>query len=266
MAMTQMVIISLTDGLQPAEHYTPTGQNVTWTAPSADGGCTITLTVNDGTLSNTATTELYVGSRPPVISSLFVPGSVGYGKSTNLYMYAYDLDSQSLTYSWSLDQGCPASLSGATTAAPTLTAADSTEDEAICTVTANVSDGSKTTTKTRTINITPNRAPVISSMVVPQTVTLGSKTALIGYAADYDGDDFSWVWTLSGNGSLTGTCSGESSNGRISTGNCSFVAPASTASSQITLTLTYGNGQTVVQTKTVTAVDNSGNSTTITVQ
>lgn len=242
-----------------------TGQNVTWTAPSTDGACTITLTVNDGSTNTSTATELFVGSRPPVISSLFVPGSVGSGKNANLYMYAYDLDSQNLTYSWSVNQGCPASLSNSTTATPTFTA-NSTDVDASCAVTASVSDGAATATKTRTINITPNRAPVISSMVVPQTVTLSSITALLGYAADYDGDNFSWEWSKSGSGTLSGTCSGNSSNGIISTGSCSYIAPPSAASSQITLTLTYGNGQTVVQTKSVSVIDNSGNSTTVTVE
>ena len=213
-------------------------QNPTWTAPSSAGKYTLTLTVSDGSLSNTATVdiEVYAGNRPPVISYTYVPFSAVEGDTVYLYGSAYDPDGDTLTYSWTAPGG---TFSGSTTSSPTWTA-PAVSSATNYTVTLTVNDGNTSVSDSRTIIVYPDTPPVIVSYNIPSIVTPGSTNSISAYAYDPEGKPLTYSWTVSG--------------GTPTTNNASFfswTAPATEGSITVNLSVSDGNKSTPLGAKTI---------------
>ncbi len=236
------------------------GTQVTWTAPATapDGNtCRITLTANDGALTGTATTDIYVsttGNRPPIISSLFVPGSISSGQSSNLSVYAYDYDSTTLTYNWTATCG---TLANATTSTPTWTAPTVTgTSTSPCTITATVSDGTTPVSKSGTVQVQPNRPPSIYGINVPTTAALSAALKLVASAYDPNGDSMSWAWSIvSGGGTLGTGCSG---SGTTVSSNCNYTAPSTESTVTVRFTVNDGANTAVSVDKTISVSNATG--------
>ncbi len=124
--------------------------------------------------------------------------TVDEGDAVSLSGSGTDPESSALTYSWTQTGGTPTvTLTGATTQTPSFTAPDLTTD-ATLTFTLTVSDGSLTGTDTVEITVTadPNRAPVASSAIAAQTLTVGSPNITVNAAdhfSDPDGDALTYT-------------------------------------------------------------------------
>ncbi|GAB4304547.1 MAG: hypothetical protein Fur0034_21550 [Desulfuromonadia bacterium] len=193
-----------------------------FTPPASEGTCDVTLTLSDGTGQVTKTNTITITpNKPPVIVSMFVPETVGFGKSRALYASAYDPDFQPITYEWSSTCG---TFDDPTSNRPVWTAP--TTENTSCTITLTVSDTAATTVRTKQVTTTANTSPVITGASAPVTVSVLSPAPLVGSATDADGDQLSWAWSIQGGGgTLSGTCSGAGS-GTVNTSSCSYVAPA----------------------------------------
>lgn len=236
------------------------GTQATWTAPATapDGNtCRITLTANDGSLTGTASTDIYVSAtsnRPPIISSLFVPGSISSGQSSNLSAYAYDYDSTTLTYNWTATCG---TLANATTPNPTWTAPTVTgTSSSPCSITATVSDGTTSISKSGTVQVQPNRPPSIYGVNVPTSAALSAALKLVASAYDPNGDALSWSWSIiSGGGTLGTGCNG--SDTTVSS-NCSYTAPSTESTVTVRFTVDDGKNTAVSVDKTISVSNATG--------
>ena len=160
-----------------------------------------------------------------------------------------------LTYSWSHTSGTPSvTLTSPTTASPTFTAPTVTASTALV-FTLTVSDGTATDTDTVTITVTSaNRAPVADAGS-DRTVTPSTTVVLDGTgSSDPDGDDLTLSWTQTSGTTVT-------LSGGASAGQATFVAPALSGDTTLTLvfTLTASDGS-LSATDTVTiTVSNASN-------
>lgn len=235
---------------QTAGTATSSKQSNRWKAPAAapaNNICTITLSVSDGSLSDTKTTDIYVsatGNRPPVITYLYAPRAAKVNSSADLSVYAYDANGDSLTYSWSAD--CGTLAAGVNPYQQKWTAPATAPAAGSCNVSVAVSDGIDTATKSASIAIAANKQPIIYNMLVPTTAAFGKSRIFSAYAYDPDYDQISYNWSASC-GSLTNQ----------STSTPTWLAPA-TENTACNITLTVSDGITpVTQTKTVTTTANN---------
>lgn len=230
---------------------TSSKQLLRWKAPATaptGNTCTITLRTSDGSLNGTATTDIFVsstGNRPPVITYLYAPRAARVNSDNNLSVYAYDANSDTLTYTWAAD--CGTITPNATTPnlaawkAPAAAPAGGT-----CTVTATVTDGIDPVSKSAVIDIAANKPPIIYNMMVPTTAPFGQARTFSGYAYDPDFDQITYNWSA--------TC-GSFTNATTSTP--TWTAP-STPDTACNITLAVSDGtNNVSQTKTVTTTSNS---------
>lgn len=225
---------------------TSSKQSTKWKAPSAapaNNICTITLSTSDGSLSGTASTDIYVsasGNRPPVITYLFAPQAARANSTNSMEVYAYDADGDTLTYNWTSDCG---TFTGGTTANATWTAPAS----GTCTVTVSVSDGTNTPVpKSATIKVAANKPPIIYSMMVPATVAFGKDRTFSAYAYDPDYDKIFYKWSAT-----CGTLTNQA------TSMPTWTAPGTpNTSCDVTLTVSDGTDS-VSQTKTVITTSNN---------
>jgi len=142
------------------------------------------------------------GNQPPVIKSITITPdttTVAYGATLTIVCNAEDPDGDTLTFSWSADAGTvDATRQTLTWKAPSF-------DKNVV-ISVKVDDGKgNTTTESRTITVTANRRPVITSLT-PEATTIipGGKTSITCEANDADGDKLSYTWSASG-----GTVSGQ---------------------------------------------------------
>lgn len=262
---------TFTDAGSTTAASTSSKQNTKWTAPAtvpANNICTITLTVSDGSKTGSATSDIYVsatGNRPPIITYLYAPTAITAGRSDNLLVSAYDANpSDILSYSWTSTCG---TMTGATTANPVFTAP---QTSGTCNVTVTVTDNATTplsTSKTATITVNPNQAPVITSMTVtPSALARSANATLAAGAYDINNDNLTWNWSIvSGGGSLAATgCSG-SGTGSVPLTSCSYTAPNLDATVVLRFTVSDGINAAVTRDQTISVSSASG-TTNITVQ
>lgn len=224
---------------------TSSQQSTKWKAPATAPGnntCTITLGVSDGSLSGTTTTDVYVsasGNRPPVITYLYAPQAARASSVNSLWVYAYDANGDSLTYSWAGNCG---TFTNGSTNNPTWTAPAS----GTCTVTATVSDGTDSVSKSADITVAPNKAPIIYNMLVPATAAFGKSRTFSAYAYDPDYDNISYNWSAT-----CGTLTNQT------TSMPTWAAPG-TPDTACNITLAVSDGtNTTSQTKTITTTSNN---------
>jgi len=141
------------------------------------------------------------GNQPPVIKSITITPdttTVAYGATLTIVCNADDPDHDKLTFTWSADAGT------LDAAGQILTWKAPSFDKNVV-ISVKVDDGKgNTTTESRTITVTANRRPVITSLT-PEATTIipGGKTTITCEANDPDGDKLSYSWSASG-----GTVSG----------------------------------------------------------
>ncbi len=212
-----------------------------FTAPAvtADAMLTFRLTVSDGLLSHTDTVVINVHdlsqNRAPVANA-GPDQTVDEGLSVTLDgRGSSDPDGNTLTYAWVQTAGLPATLTGASTAQPTVIAPNVTANVTLF-FTLTVSDGQLSSTDTvavSVLNVAQNRAPVANAGP-DQTVNEGTAVALNGSGSDPDGDTVTYEWAqVSGTPvTLTGA----------NTAQPTFTAPGVTADTVLTFMLTVSDG------------------------
>ena len=176
------------------------GNQVTWTAPSAPGSYTITLTVADGkggVVTRTCVVVVSSANQPPVITSVTAnPSAVGLLGSSTITCDARDPDGDSLSYSWTATGGSVPSSGNPVTWTPPSTAGSYT-------ITVTVRDGRGGETRGEcvvgVIFLRINRLPVITSVTAnPSTVGSGGRSTITCVASDPDGDSLSYTWEATG--------------------------------------------------------------------
>ena len=138
----------------------------TWVAPTVarDTSITLTLTVNDGTISTSATVTVSVtANHAPTASVLATPTTVNQGETVTLTGTASDVDSgDTLTYTWTSSAG--GQFSSTTALSPSWVAPTVSSDTSI-TLKLTVNDGTVNTSATVTVTV----AVIVSS--APQAPT-----------------------------------------------------------------------------------------------
>jgi hypothetical protein len=222
-----------------------------WTAPDVTKTCTITLKVTDSLgASGSAPIDIEVNkceegviiNRAPVITNMIVPSRVRERSTVQFGGYAYDPDGDPITYNWSADCGTPSS---STLQNPTWTAPN-TNTEISCNITLEVNDnrGGKTT-KPKLITVYPNRAPVISGITAPSSVSKGKSVELRSFAYDPDGDPITYNWGA--------TCGSLNNNPNLE--NPTWTAPNTEATCDITLTVRDSLGASDTETIPIQSVN-----------
>ncbi|MCY4491406.1 MAG: PKD domain-containing protein, partial [Thaumarchaeota archaeon] len=140
--------------------------------PTSLGTIVFTLTVSDGTLSDTDTVSITILNQPPTANA--GPDKTFAPKSTvTLNGSGTDPDNDPLTYTWSQDSGTPVIITDATSARTTFTApADPTE----LVFTLTVEDDTDTNTDTDTDTITITIAKTVTRNIKEMSETLISAT------------------------------------------------------------------------------------------
>lgn len=166
----------------------------------------------------------------PVISSLSAnPSKVAPGGKTKVKASATDLDSSSLTFSWSADDG---TFSTATDAEAEWQAP---LQEKTYTLTVTVSDGTNSVSATLTITVegaqgSQNDNPVISSFLAnPSSIQTGQTSTLTVSATDPEGDTVSYSYSAT-SGAISGS------------GSSVTYAPSSAGTYTVTVTVSDGKG------------------------
>lgn len=172
-----------------------TSQNTTISS-SAAGECNVKLTVTDtqgASVSRTVAVE-FTDDNPPIISYAYAnPQSVRFDKTINLNASATDPDNDPITYLWSVQPGS-CQIDTPTSQDAVLRSIDNYTGN--CDIILTVSDGMKQTTRTLTVEFTPNTSPTINSITSDKTnIRANEKVTLTCNASDPDGDDISYLWT-----------------------------------------------------------------------
>ncbi|HTY13216.1 MAG TPA: hypothetical protein VMD02_03395 [Candidatus Omnitrophota bacterium] len=179
------------------------GKNILWTAPSTTGTYTVTVTVSDGTYSNTATLTIpVIYADQPVINVLTgIPLTIAVAGSTNntsssLYCSASDPNGLDLNYSWSAASGTLTSTKGQSVTFE----APSTAGTYPVQVTVLNTKKSSTTDTLNIIVVTPQN-PVITQVYSDVVqVSQGGSANLTCVAYDINGLDLTYSWSATGGG------------------------------------------------------------------
>lgn len=214
----------------------PTGENVSWTAPSSpSGSAVITLTISDGELEATSSVTLSwdeVNVAPTIdeISSSNA-GNVPNGGTATITAVASDANSEdTITYSWSTSVGSIETGSESVEFTAPATGFGS------ATITLEISDGEFTASDTfgQGFGTPPNQAPVISSTSrSPEgNVTRSAAVAVSVSATDPDSSPspLTIAWTANGG----------SFNGPQNAATAEWIAPNAIGSFEIVVTVSDG--------------------------
>ena len=162
------------------------------------GTYTITLTVNDGTLTNTITKTIVVslsGNLAP-IANAGPDQSVTINTTVTLDGTASsDPENNPLTYSWTQTSGATMTLSSTTSATPTFTATTI----GIYTFQLIVNDGAQNSapdTVTITVTPTPNDAPVANFTWTPTEPEATQTVTFTDLSTDPNGDVLVYLWNF----------------------------------------------------------------------
>lgn len=172
----------------------PSNSSPTWTAPNSETKCTLTLKVTNshGGESEKSIDINVSNNRAPVISYAYSSKTaVKKGEDVYLYAWAYDPDGDDIFYEW--QDSCGGSFESSRSFSTKWTAPSTAGS---CTLTLTVSDGSKSTSKTVSVKV--GFPPVISSITVPATASVGDTLQFSVTASDADGDSLTYTWKVNG--------------------------------------------------------------------
>ena len=128
----------------------------------------------------------------PIIDRLIVPSEVLVGVKTEFHVIARDSDGDSLSYTWSINQGQTVESSSrtATWVAP--------DQPGAFTVSVFVNDGiSEPTTRSKQILVkAPNKPPEITELRIPKKVSAGEISQLSLLAVDPNQDPLVFTWKI----------------------------------------------------------------------
>ena len=228
-------------------------------APDTSGASTITLTVSDGTVSDTTQFEVVVTpvGDPPVLATLSDQTIPEDSTTGPLPLPVEDpdtpVDSLTTTVTSSdttLLPGSGLALDG-TGSDQTLTITPAPNQVGTATVSVSASDGARTTTTTVGVTVTPvNDAPTVTGALPDDTLALGGpprqwsglRTALFD---DVDGDTL----TLSASSDAPSVVTATVTAHRVS------LAPQSVGSAQITISASDGEASAAIEPFTITVVE-----------
>jgi hypothetical protein len=232
--------------LSNADSLTPT-----FTAPDVTEATPIVLelAVSDGTstVTDTVTITVYpaAANLPPAVEA-GPDQTVISGSTVTLAGTASDPENDPLSYAWTRIQGPAVTLSNAAILTASFVAPEVDESTAIVLQLA-VTDGTTTQTDTVTITVAPEpdkTAPTVDAGEA-QTVTSGDTVALAGTASDPETAALTYTWTRVSGPEIT--------LDNADTLTPSFVAPAVSESTTITLQLAVSDGtNTATDTVTIT--------------
>ena len=232
----------------------------TFTVPSSLPGSTtltFTLTVSDGTLSDTDTVDVSIGSpnRAPVANA-GPDQSVTAGATVVLSGSGTDPDGDNVTLTWAQagDSAPRVTLSGTGTKGGVSFTAPAVTATTVLTFGLTATDGSLEGRDTMSVTVAPmtTNTPPTANAGADQSVTSGTSVTLDGSgSADPDtGDTLTWSWAhTSGTPAVTLT--------GATTASPTFTAPAVTTSTGLVFTLTVSDGTaSATDTVTVTVTPN----------
>jgi predicted secreted protein len=179
----------------------PSQANIQVTAPDNYGESGVfELQVDDGRgLSATGTIALStVANNGPVISSVTAsPQTAERGGELALDVSATDPNGDDISYQWEAPSDW--TFDDATIEEPTLTSPDAAGATANVEVVVTDTDGLEATGSV-VVGTSPNQSPVISSIVADNSsLSRGGSTEVIVSAADPNGDDLEYSWSLDNN-------------------------------------------------------------------
>ena len=204
-----------------------------FTAPqvSANTTVTFTLTVSDGTNDGvTDQVEITVTNNDPPTVNAGADQAVDEGDTVTLTGTATDDDDDPLTYRWTHDSSLAITMANDTSLSTTFTAPAATADTTV-TFTLTVSDGTNDgVTDQVEITVTNNDPPTVNAGA-DQAVDEGDTVTLTGTATDDDDDPLTYRWTHDSSLAIT-----------MANDTTTFTAPAATADTTVTFTLTVSDG------------------------
>lgn len=158
--------------------------STTWT-PRIRKAYTISVSVSDGALTTKSSKTFTVTNTPPVISSVSVPSAATGGTAVTFSAVATDADGDPLTYTWYVDN---VSIGQGVSKSYTFTKKGTYK------VKVSVTDGTVTVTSAESTVTVPNQSPVIGTVTVPGTGTVGTAVTFSASATDADGDALTYTW------------------------------------------------------------------------
>jgi VCBS repeat-containing protein len=170
-------------------------------ATNANGATygTFTYTLNDGTgnsaSSYTATLAVNAVDDAPVCEAGSAQ-SVAEGATVTLDATgSSDVESDTITYVWSIASGTAQTLNSATSAGPTFTAADKTASYTTTLQLACTANGAAGTVDTVVISVTADNDAPTAEAGSAQTVAEAVEVTLAGSGSDPEGESMTYAWT-----------------------------------------------------------------------
>ena len=177
---------------------TGTGAAVNWTAPAATGTYTVSCVVADGEGgTDSETVSIIVSSLPIILSLNAEPNTISTSATSALRCEALAAAGGALTYNWAAGSGTITGTgSQVTWSPPVSTGAYTISCEVVETGIGSV---------TRSLNVTVNNPPVISSVTAsPTVVSTAAVSVITCHVTDPDNPVLFYTWTPS-SGSISGT-------------------------------------------------------------
>ena len=216
-----------------AIHPRNSGESADWTAPDEPGNYTIMVNVTDGD-GGEATASVVITVRinhlPAILSLTASEERPLPLEVCQLECRAEDRDNDSLSYNWEAEGG---NISGEGSVV-SWTAPEEAGSYDIRVLVEDVMGGKSTTSLT--INVGPNRPPVIESLVAGKTcLHTGASCNIVCTASDPNNDALSYAWSTE-RGSISGSGS-----------KVKWTAPASEGKFIIMVTVSDGRGGITIQ-------------------
>lgn len=224
------------------------GASAQWILPIESGTYQVEVQVMDGNNGTAFANESLASNSSPVIYKITItPESVVPEETAVVSVNAFDVEGDNITYYFSVDGGI---------IIPDGNHADWIAPSTLGTykVTVSVNDGygGEPNTMEKTLVVTNNHAPYISSVIVtPASVQPNGIATVIVNAGDLDGDVLSYTYIVSA-GAIA-------PNGNMAT----WTAPSTTGVHSVSVQVSDGNGGTAANSGVLTVAGGGGNTGTV---